>query len=1055
MAANAYDPVKTEPEVMKFWEKEQVYDKAKNRGKGKKKYYFLDGPPYTSGKVHLGTAWNKSMKDMVLRYKRMRGLDVWDRAGYDMHGLPTENQIRKKHNLFLRREIEAFGLDKYNKECENFAVDMMHQMNKDFERLGVWMDFDRAYIPISREFIEGEWMLVKKAFDQGRLYEGFRTMPWCAACETNLAKHELEYENVKENSIFVKFRIKDKPNEYLIIWTTTPWTIPFNLAVMVNPDLDYVRVQVKNEVWVLAKALGNAIVQGIAGEFPKILETFKGTRLEGTKYIHPFEDIIAEYKKIEAESQKAHTVLPSSEYVDASAGSGLVHCAPGCGPEDYEVGHRNKIPAWNNIDEHGRFPESMGEFAGLIAKKDDKKFVEALKKRGALIDEAPVEHEYAHCQRCHNPVVFRTTKQWFFKVEDLKPKMLEIHKSSKWVPQAAYNAFDSWLKNLRDNSITKQNYWGTPVPIWKCASCGSFEVISTVEELEKKSNKKIVELHRPWIDRHEIPCKCGEKMLRVPDILDVWVDAGTVSWNCLDYPKRKDLFDNLFPAEFILEGKDQIRGWFNLLMVAGVVAFGRQSYKNVYMHGYIQDAMGRKMSKSLGNYIEPAEVVDKYGADTFRFYTIGAANPGLDLNYNHEDAKLKYKNLLILWNIHNFLLDLAKTIGKNPADFDAKIIETLFSDEEKYIFSKLNSAITAVTEKMESYRINEVPALIEELFLELSRTYVQLVRDKAAIGSENDKEVVLYTIYNVLLEAMKLFAPVAPFITEQMYQDLRKAFKLPEESIHLFQWPSADKKKIDTELELAMQSAGKIIEASLAAREKAKLSLRWPVKCIYVVSENDALLKQVRALDSIIKTQTNSKDIISGKAFADIKEIVRANQGALGKAFGHRAPQIIGKLAEESHASILKSIAKDKKFTLKIGSETVELNENHIIIERQVPGHIAAMEAKDCMIYLDTTRTPELDAEGFAREIMRNVQSLRKEAGLDKRNQISLVILADKQFIGMLQPWEDAIKEKVGAKQLKLTDQPLARKHAHSSEQKVKDKKFTIAFDMSEIHNNN
>ncbi len=1049
MASKAYDPKMIEPGVMKFWEKEQVYDKAKKKGLGKKKYYFLDGPPYTSGHVHIGTAWNKAMKDIILRYKRMRGLDVWDRAGYDMHGLPTENQIRKKHKLFLRKEIEAFGLEKYNKECENFAVEMMHQMNKDFERLGVWMDFDRAYIPISREFIEGEWLLIRKAYEQGRLYEGLRTMPWCAHCETNLAKHELEYETVKENSIFVKFRLKEKPNEYLVIWTTTPWTIPFNLAVMVSPELDYVRVQVKNEVWIVAKVLANAIVQGIVGEFPRVIEEFKGVRLEGVEYVHPFEDVIGEYRKIKSESPRTHTVVLSSEYVDASAGSGLVHCAPGCGPEDYEVGHRNKIPAWNNIDEHGKFPEGMGEFSGLIAKKDDPKFVEALKKRCALIAETPVEHEYAHCQRCHNPVIYRTTKQWFFRVEDLKPQMLAIHKNSNWIPKAAWNAFDSWLRNLRDNSITKQNYWGTPVPIWKCPTCGEYDVISTVAELEEKSKKKIVELHRPWIDRHEIPCKCGQKKLRIPDILDVWVDAGTVSWNCLDYPQRKDWFEQLFPAEFILEGKDQIRGWFNLLMVAGVLAFGKQSYRNVYMHGFVQDALGRKMSKSLGNYIEPAEVIDKYGADTFRFYIIGAANPGLDLNYNHEDAKLKYKNLIILWNIHNFLLDLARTIGKNPADLDPKVMETLFSQEEQYIVSKLNSTISAVTERFENYLLNEVPGLVEELFLELSRTYVQLVRDKAAVGNENDKEVVLYTLYKVLLETMKLFAPVCPFITEQMYQDLRKELRLPEESVHLFSWPVADKKSINPALEKGMMSAGKVIEAALAAREKARISLRWPVKCVYVISANDELLGHVRTLDAIIRTQTNAKDIISGKEFAHVKEVVKANHGTIGKTFGHNAPQVIAKIAQESDQSILKSLAKDRKVALNLGNEKVELGAEHFIIERQVPKHIVAMEGKDFVVYLDTTRNEQLEAEGFAREIMRRVQALRKEAGLDKRDQISLVIQADKQFIAMLQPWETAIREKVGAKAIKLTDQPLARKHEHSSDEKIKEQKFSLHFDKA------
>ncbi len=627
--------------------------------------------------------------------------------------------------------------------------------------------------------------------------------------------------------------------------------------------------------------------------------------------------------------------------------------------------------------------------------------------------------------------------------------MIEIHQSSKWVPQAAWNAFDSWLKNLRDNSITKQNYWGTPVPIWRCSKCNEYEVISSVEELEKKSNKKIVELHRPWIDRHEIPCKCGGIKQRIPDILDVWVDAGTVSWNCLDYPKRKDLFDKLFPAEFILEGKDQIRGWFNLLMVAGLLAFDKQSYKNVYMHGYIQDALGRKMSKSLGNYIEPGEVVNKFGADTFRFYTIGAANPGLDLNYNQEDAKLKYKNLIILWNIHNFVLDLSRTLGKNPADFDPKVMQTLFSEEERYIFSKLNSTIQAVTEKMDAYQINEVPALIEELFLELSRTYVQLVREKAAVGSDNDKEVVLYTLHNVLLETMKLFAPVSPFVSEQIYQDLKKEFKLPEESIHLFSWPLADKKMINKELEQGMYVAGKVIEAVLAAREKAKISLRWPVKNIFVVSTNDEVLKQVRVLDAIIKTQTNVKDILSGKEFAEVKEIVRANPGTIGKSFGHKAPQIIAKLSEESHKNILNSLAKDKKFSMKVGDEKIELNPEHLVIERQVPQHIAEMEGKDFIVYLDTTRNEQLEAEGYAREIMRRVQALRKEAGLDKRDQIVCLLQMENDFIKMLEPWIDAVKEKIGAKTLKLSEEAPARKHKVCSDEKVKDKKFTIHFNKA------
>jgi isoleucyl-tRNA synthetase len=602
---------------------------------------------------------------------------------------------------------------------------------------------------------------------------------------------------------------------------------------------------------------------------------------------------------------------------------------------------------------------------------------------------------------------------------------------------------------LRDNSITRQNFWGTPAPIWQCASCGHYDVIDTVAELEEKSKKKIVELHKPWIDRHEIACKCGQKMLRIPDVLDVWVDAGTASWNCLGYPQRKELFEKLYPADFIVEGKDQIRGWFNLLMVAGIIAFDKQSFKNVYMHGYIQDASGRKMSKSLGNYIEPKEVVDIVGADAFRMYAIGGSNPGLDFNYNPEDAKQKYKSLLILWNLHNFVLDLAQTLGKNPADFDPKVMESLFAEEERYMVSKLHSTIAAVTEKYDKYLLNEIPALVENLFLELSRTYVQLVRDKAAVGTENDKEVVLYTLYHVLTETLKLIAPLAPFMSEQIWQGFRAAFKLPEESVHLCAWPKADAKKIDAAVEQQMDVAGRVIEAALAAREKAKLSLRWPISILHVVSENADVLKAVKAMDAVIKTQVNTKTINASKAVAEVKEVVKPNPGTLGKAFGKKAPQLIEKIAAMGAASILGAIAKDKKFTVTLDAESVDLNETHIVVARDVPKRLVPTNFRDGRAYIDTTRTPELDAEGYAREIMRRVQALRKDAGLDKRDQITLLLQLDRQFAALLQPWERQIAEKVGAKALKLTDQAPAKKLPHTSAEQVKDKSFVIWFEKA------
>ena len=415
-----YDFKQVEKHVFEYWQKNKIYEKAKKRVAKGKDFYFLDGPPYTSGRVHLGTAWNKSLKDCVLRYKRMRGFNVWDRAGYDMHGMPIERAVEKKFKLKSKDDVPRFGVEKFVNECRKFAVDNMHLMNKDFRRLGVWMDFDNAYQSVKKEFIEGVWWLVKKAHEQNRMYEGKMSMTWCQECATALAKHELEYKNVADDSIFVKFKVVGTENEYLIIWTTTPWTIPFNLAVMAHPDIDYAKAKVGDEVWILAKNLANTLIRGVADKDYNMLETFKGSKLHGIKYEHPFYSLLKPvYDELMQKSDKVFTVVMSEEYVDLSAGSGLVHTAPGCGPEDFEVGHREGIPAFNTLDEFGVFPDNMGKFSGLVAKKDDKRFIDELDKVGALIAVTKVDHDYAHCWRCKQPVIYRTTKQWFFKIEDL------------------------------------------------------------------------------------------------------------------------------------------------------------------------------------------------------------------------------------------------------------------------------------------------------------------------------------------------------------------------------------------------------------------------------------------------------------------------------------------------------------------------------------------------------------------------------------------------------------------------------------------------------------
>ncbi|MDD4877459.1 MAG: isoleucine--tRNA ligase [Candidatus Nanoarchaeia archaeon] len=955
-----YDFKAVEQEVLKYWEEHKIYPKLKKRAEGKKKFYFLQGPPYTSGRLHMGHAWNNSLKDFVLRYKRAQGLDVWDRAGYDMHGLPTEHKVQAEFNLKTKEDIVDFGLDRFAKECIKFSSEKAKMMDTDLWRLGIWMDYDNAYWPIKNEYIEGIWWLIKKAHEKKRLYEGLRTITWCASCGTALAKHECQYKEREEPSIFVKFPIKGKKNEFFLIWTTTPWTIAFNLAIMANPELDYVKVDAGDgEKWIMAKGLAGAVMQAVVGKPLKVLEEFKGEKLEGMEYEHPWSDQIKDFAELKKKHPKVHTVLLSADYVSLDAGSGLVHCAPGCGPEDYEVGYKNNVPPFNNIDQYGIFPSSMGWFSGLKAKTDDRKFIDALKDYKILVAEVPVEHDYAHCERCHEPVVFRTTKQWFFKVEDLKEKMIKANSKVHWVPEAGKNAFDSWLNHLRDNSITKQRFWGTPVPIWRCEKCNEYVVVESIDELKKLKAKNIPEsLHKPWIDETVIPCKCGGEMKRLPDIIDVWVDAGSASWNCLYYPKRKDLFDRYFPADFILEAKEQVRGWFNLLMVASMIAFDKPCFNAVYMHGMLTDIEGQKMSKSLGNVISPYELIDKHGADTLRYY-LCSTPAGEDINFSWEMAGQCYRNLTILWNVQNYLIEYAKSAGINPSTMK----KPKLSIEEKFMFSRLHRTIKEVSEAYESYEIDKVPKKIESLFLELSRVYIQLTREKA----NNEPEPVLYTIYNVLFELLKMLSTVAPFISEKIYLNLKEAFALKEESITHCLWTKHDEKMLDAKLEKQMADAQMVIQAMLSAREKAQIGVRWPLPAAYVSTEDKELKEAVVHLKELIMGQVNVKEVKAGKAE--------------GKS-------------------------------------------------------IFAAECRNGTVLIDTALTPELEAEGFSREIMRRVQQLRKESGLKKDDMIELSIVSDVD----LKKLEKIIKAKVGAKNIFFEDKGFEK----TKEEKIKGRSFKI-----------
>ncbi len=933
-----YNFKEVEEETLKYWKQKKILEKLRKKNSKGKKFYFLQGPPYTSGRIHIGQAWNNAMKDLVLRYKRMQGFNVWDRAGYDMHGLPTEKAVQKQLGLKYKEDIEKFGVAKFIKECKKFSSKKANLMNKDLGRIGVWMDFENAYWPITNDFIEGEWWFIKKAWKQKRLYKGNKIMHWCGNCETSLAKHELEYKNLTDNSIFLKFKTQD--SRHLIVWTTTPWTIPFNLAVMVNPEVDYVNVKVEDEVWIMAKDLVKNLMK-LAGKKYKIVEKFKGKKLKGLAYTHPFAKEV-DYKSLKKESKNIHTVVLSKEYVNTESGSGLVHCAPGCGPEDYEVGKEYGIKAFNTINEKGFFEEI---FENLKAKRDDDKFADMLDRKGALIIKTPVEHEYATCWRCHDPIVFRATEQWFLKIEDLISKLLKFNEQVKWQPKFTSKNYNLWIKNLKDNGVTRQRYWGCPIPIWKCKGCNNIEVIGSLNDLKNKANKVPEDLHKPWIDNVKLKCKCGKEMNRLPDVIDVWIDSGTASWNCLYYPKTKKYL-NLFPADFILEATEQVNLWFSMLQICSSIAFGKSCYKNVYCHGMIFDFQGTKMSKSLGNIISPSEVVEKYGADVLRYYLCGLA-AGENMNFSWEDIKLKQRKLNILDNLSRFTLDLRKiTKSANKQDL-----------EEKYIVSRKNATIKKATELMEEYRIDEIVKEIENLFLDLSRVYIKLTREKV---NSKDSGKVLYVLEDAYQDILKIFSVVCPFITDNLYQ---KTFS--KDSVHLSSWPKFDKKKINKKLESDMNIVLKIIEVGLAARDKAQIGLKWP----------------------------------------------------LAKA----------------------SIKCDKKLSKEF---------KNIILAQLNVKKIEFKSGKTMAVKLDTKMTPDLETEGYGREMARQVQSFRKKLGLEKKDKIKLFIFTDDKFKKILEKQKNFVANRTNSKKLEIVT-TCKERFKNKTDFKIKDKRGQIVIEMT------
>ncbi|MEM0243020.1 MAG: isoleucine--tRNA ligase [Candidatus Aenigmatarchaeota archaeon] len=840
-----------EEKVLNFWKENKIYLKQKEKLKNKKIFYFLDGPPYATGYIHMGTALNKILKDYFIRIYKMFGFNVWDQAGYDTHGLPIEYQVEKKLGFKTKKDIEIFGVENFIKEAKNFATQFIGIMSSQFENLGVWMNFENPYLTLTNEYIEGAWYTFKKAFEKGYLFKGFYPVHVCPRCETVLAYNEIEYEEVEDPSIYVAFKLKNQ-DKFLVIWTTTPWTLIDNEAIMIKPSAIYAEVKVNDKIYIIAKDLLEKVANELNWEKYEVIREFEGKELELHEYEHPFSDLL------EFDKSKIYRVILSERFVSLTEGTGLVHAAPAHGKEDYSVCKEYNLPIINSVNIDATF--NFGIFKGKQIKEVNQMVIQLLKDRNALLKEGKIRHDYPICWRCKSQLYMITIEQWFFKVTEFRDKLLEENEKVNWFPEAVKYRMKDWLQNLSDWPISRQRYWGIPLPIWECKNCKNIKVIGSMEEL----GVKIEDLHRPYIDQIKLKCeKCKSEMERIKDVLDVWFDSGVAPWASIGLHKNKKLFKKFWPVQLEIEGPDQIRGWWNSQIITSYMTFDQAPYKRIIMHGFVLDAHGRKMSKSLGNIVAPEEVIEKYGRDVLRaFFLIGF--PWEDYYFDWKEIEELNRKINIIRNVLSFV---KMYVNKKAEKKHLKI-------EDKYILSKLNNLILQYNEALKNYKLDKLftlnKKLIDFLVEEVSRFYIKLIRDRVWINYEGkDKEGAMYTLLETAEKSLKLLAPITPFLSEHFYQEI--GLIKNSESIHLEDFPKPKKSLINNELENLVEIAKKISQDILEARNKAKIKIRQPLKEVIIIPKKEEI-KKVKKVKRIILLLTNVQKIVFSERIEE-KEI--------------------------------------------------------------------------------------------------------------------------------------------------------------------------------------
>ncbi len=1018
-----YDFRRIEENAAKLWKDKGVVEKAISYDAKKPLFSFLEGPPTANAPPALHHVEMRTIKDLVCRYKLMKGFTVPRKAGWDCHGLPVEVQVEKKLGLATKKDVVSFGIGKFTELCRADVFGFIGEWDRLTEKMAFWIDLKEPYVTLKNEYIESVWWSLQQLHKKGLLYEDFKVLPYCPRCETPLSSHEvaLGYEDITEPAITVMFQLKENPGRYFLAWTTTPWTVPGNVALAVHPDVTYAVVEDSahpGKQFIIANDLAPKYFSS-----PVVVQKMTGSELLGKEYVPLFDCFVGRL-------DKPAWFVTLADFVTTDEGTGIVHQAPAFGEEDYENCKRNGLPFVQPVGEDGKFTKDVEDFAGIFVKDADSMVTERLEKDGLLFRKENYTHSYPFCWRCSTPLIYYALKSWFIAVSRYKDRLLELNEKIAWYPgHIKHGRFGDWLANVKDWALSRNKFWGTPLPIWRCDkgsnssggsgenSCGGEVAVGSIKELRENAvdlpKNAEIDLHKPFIDGVRLKCpKCNGEMSRVPYVIDCWYDSGAAAFAQFHYPFGKgssELFAKHFPYDFIAEAIDQTRGWFYTLHVIGTLLFDELAYKGVVCAGHVVDENGEKMSKSKGNVLNPWEVFDKVGVDAVRLQFC-STSPEAPKRFSYGIINEGITPLLtVLWNSCYFASEI---LAKKPATKDAPL-----KIEDKWIISRTNSVVSAVDAAL---ACNEYHTCIQELksFVmdDFSRWYIRTVRDRTAAPDD----ALQYTFRYVISRVTRLLAPFAPYVSEEIYQLLVMENAA---SVHLAEWPRAE--AVDAELESGMSVARGIIEAVLSARDRMQRGLRWPVKRALIVTKEEKVKQAVRNLAEIVKKQGNIKELTLSDEFRESRTVVKADYSRLAPTFGSLTPKIIAGIAMHGPSAILSHIESEGSFRLDVDGQMISVTKEHLIVGKEIPGNYSYAQSQYGDVYVDSETTEEMELEGYERELVRHIQQARKEAGLSKDQLISLVIVLPQQLQllkGTLTMHAADIKAKVGAFKLQLAD---------------------------------